>query len=231
MENAIIELLSNKKNNNLKVKEIAKILKISEEDVLSTLEVLTKEGIVYKNNDRYMLVINTSLKKGTIKITSKRGIIVILDNNEELAGKYSFNADTGLIEFEDGALEAAQDAAYKKEKSIQAQKMMADNAVGSSEIAVSNNRAVEENNAMNGWIAAGLTAVSTLFLPGIGMALGPILSGVLAASQESDDNKQTKALEALQEAYYQTGGNIAEAWLQLQPETKRLVESLGLTDA
>ena len=155
----------------------------------------------------------------------------LIDNNEELAGKYSFNADTGLIEFEDGALEAAQDAAYKKEKSIQAQKMMADNAVGSSEIAVSNNRAVEENNAMNGWIAAGLTAASTLFLPGIGMALGPILSGVLAASQESDDNKQTKALEALQEAYYQTGGNIAEAWLQLQPETKRLVESLGLTDA
>lgn len=154
----------------------------------------------------------------------------LIDNNEELAGKYSFNADTGLIEFEEGALEAAQDAAYKKEKSIQAQKMMADNAVGSSEIAVSNNRAVEENNAMNGWIAAGLTAASTLFLPGIGMALGPILSGVLAAAQESDDNKQTKALEALQEAYYQTGGNIAEAWLQLQPETKRLVESLGLTD-
>ena len=84
---------------------------------------------------------------------------------------------------------------------------------------------------MNGWIAAGLTAASTLFLPGIGMALGPILSGVLAAVQESEDNKQTKALEALQEAYYQTGGNITEAWSQLQPETKRLVESLGLTDA
>ena len=33
MENAIIELLSNKRNNNLKVKEIAKILKISEEEL------------------------------------------------------------------------------------------------------------------------------------------------------------------------------------------------------
>lgn len=104
MENAIIELLSNKKNNNLKVKEIAKILKISEEDVLSTLEVLTKEGIVYKNNDRYMLVINTSLKKGTIKITSKRGIIVILDNTEELEVVYKDkkklkNDDTVLVDY------------------------------------------------------------------------------------------------------------------------------------
>lgn len=104
MENAIIELLSNKKNNNLKAKEIAKILKISEEDVLSTLEVLTKEGIVYKNNDRYMLVINTSLKKGTIKITSKRGIIVILDNNEELEVVYKDkkklkNDDTVLVDY------------------------------------------------------------------------------------------------------------------------------------
>ena len=155
----------------------------------------------------------------------------LIDENDSLAGQYSFNADTGLIEFKDGALEAAQDAAYKKEKSIQAQKMMADNAVGTSEIAVANNKAVEENNKMNGWIAAGLTAASALFLPGIGMALGPVLSGVLAAAQENKDNKQTEALEALQEAYYQTGGNIADAWLQLQPETRKLVESLGLTDA
>ena len=156
----------------------------------------------------------------------------LIDENEDLlAGQYSFNADTGLIEFKDGALEAAQEAAYKKEKSIQAQKMMADNAVGSSEVAVANNKAVEENNVMNGWIAAGLTAASTIFLPGIGMALGPILSGVFKAVQENNDSKQTEALEALQEAYYQTGGNIADAWLQLQPETRRLVESLGLTDA
>ena len=156
----------------------------------------------------------------------------LIDENEDLlAGQYSFNADTGLIEFKDGALEAAQEAAYKKEKSIQAQKMMADNAVGTSEIAVANNKAVEENNVMNGWIAAGLAAASTLFLPGIGMALGPVFSGIFKAVQESNDSKQTEALEALQEAYYQTGGNIADAWLQLQPETRKLVESLGLTDA
>lgn len=104
MENAIIELLSNKRNNNLKAKEIAKILKLSEEDVLSSLEVLTKEGIVYKNNDRYMLVINTSLKRGTIKITAKKGIIVILDNNKELEVIYKDkkklkNDDTVLVDY------------------------------------------------------------------------------------------------------------------------------------
>lgn len=155
----------------------------------------------------------------------------LIDNNEDLAGKYSFNADTGLIEFEEGALEAAEEAAYKKEKTIQSQKMMADNAVGSAEVAVTNNKAVEENNKMGWGTAAILTTLSTVFLPGIGMALGPVLSGIFAAVQENTDKEQTAALEELQEAYYQTGGNIADAWLQLQPETRRLVESLGLTDA
>lgn len=84
MENSIIELLSNKRNNNLKALEIAKILGKDKDDVLDTLRILGKEGIVYKNNDRYMLVSNTSLRKGIIKITSKRGIIVVLEDGTEL---------------------------------------------------------------------------------------------------------------------------------------------------
>lgn len=104
MENSIIELLSNKKNNNLKAIEIAKILEKNKEDVLDTLRILTKEGIIYKNNDRYMLVSNTSLRKGTIKITSKKGIIVLLEDNTELEiinkdKKKLQNNDTVLIDY------------------------------------------------------------------------------------------------------------------------------------
>ena len=72
MESKIIELLSIKKNNNLGVKEIASLLNEDKEEVLNTLRLLGKEGIVYKNNqDKYTLLSNTSLKKGTIKITSR----------------------------------------------------------------------------------------------------------------------------------------------------------------
>lgn len=104
MESEIIELLSIKKNNNLKVDEIASILGKDKEEVQNTLRILGKEGIVYKNNnDRYILVSNTSLKKGTIKITARKGAIVVLDNGTELDVVYKdksklSNNDTVLVE-------------------------------------------------------------------------------------------------------------------------------------
>ncbi|MGM9875891.1 MAG: RNB domain-containing ribonuclease [Bacilli bacterium] len=104
MESEIIELLSIKKNNNLKVDEIASILGKDKEEVQNTLRLLGKEGIVYKNNnDRYILVSNTSLKKGTIKITARKGAIVVLDDGTELDVVYKdksklSNNDTVLVE-------------------------------------------------------------------------------------------------------------------------------------
>ena len=104
MESEIIELLSIKKNNNLKVDEIASILGKDKEEVQNTLRLLGKDGIVYKNNnDRYILVSNTSLKKGTIKITARKGAIVVLDNGTELDVVYKdksklSNNDTVLVE-------------------------------------------------------------------------------------------------------------------------------------
>lgn len=104
MESEIIELLSIKKNNNLKVDEIASILGKNKEEVQNTLRLLGKDGIVYKNNnDRYILVSNTSLKKGTIKITARKGAIVVLDNGTELDVVYKdksklSNNDTVLVE-------------------------------------------------------------------------------------------------------------------------------------
>lgn len=105
MENNIIKLLSNKKNNNLRVEEIANILKEDKEEVLTILRILSKEGIVYKNNnDRYILISNTSLRKGTIKVTSKKGIIVLLEDNTEKEVIYKDmkklnNNDTVLVDY------------------------------------------------------------------------------------------------------------------------------------
>lgn len=104
MESEIIELLSIKKNNNLKVDEIASILGKDKEEVQNTLRLLGKDGIVYKNNnDRYILVSNTSLKKGTIKITARKGAIVVLEDGTELDVVYKdksklSNNDTVLVE-------------------------------------------------------------------------------------------------------------------------------------
>jgi len=83
MENKIIELLSIKKSNNLTLKEIAKRIEESEEDVLSILEKLEKEGVIYKNkNNKYMLVSNTNLVKGIVKVTKRKGPIVVTDKAE-----------------------------------------------------------------------------------------------------------------------------------------------------
>lgn len=105
MENDIIKLLSSKKNNNLRVEEIANILKEDKEEVQNILRMLSKEGIVYKNNnDRYTLLSNTSLKKGTIKVTTKKGIIVLLEDGEEREVSYKDmkklnNNDTVLVDY------------------------------------------------------------------------------------------------------------------------------------
>ena len=83
MESSIIELLSIKKSNNLKIEEISKLLGVEIEDVLDTINRMEEEGIIYRNkSDKYMLVANTTLKKGIIKVTKRKGPIVVLEDRE-----------------------------------------------------------------------------------------------------------------------------------------------------
>lgn len=83
MESSIIKLLSNKKDNALKASEIASLLEINEAEVKDILIKLSKEGIVYKkNNDRYVLTSNTSLKRGVVKLGRKSAIVILDDNTE-----------------------------------------------------------------------------------------------------------------------------------------------------
>ena len=76
-----------------------------------------------------------------------------------MEGKYSFNASTGLIEFEDGALEDAQELADQQVKKVQAQKLMADNAVISAQQKVDTKDFVKGNGVSNKKETAAMEAL------------------------------------------------------------------------
>ena len=147
-----------------------------------------------------------------------------------MEGKYSFNAETGLIEFGDGELEAAQEAADKQVKNIQAQKLMADNGVLRAETAL-NNKQVATNNDQTARTQNLVSSSDVNAIAGVvGALINPIGALTVAFAQGMEDKAQTKALEKLQEAYEKSEGNFVKAMDSLDPATKAMVESLGRTD-
>lgn len=83
MQNEIIKLLESKKNYNLSLKEMVKKLSTSTEEITREINALEEEGIVFHSkNDKYTLLSNTSLEKGIVKVTKRRGPIVILKDSE-----------------------------------------------------------------------------------------------------------------------------------------------------
>ena len=84
MEKKIIELLSNKKTGNLRVEEISRYLEISKDELMEVVKLLEEDGTIFLDkSNRYCLTSKTSLKKGTIKITRRKGAIVVLDDGTE----------------------------------------------------------------------------------------------------------------------------------------------------
>lgn len=85
MEHKIIELLNNKMTSNLKLEEIRERLNINKEELEKVLKFLEEEGTIFKDKSgRYMLTSKTSLKRGTIKVTKRKGPIVVLDDGTDL---------------------------------------------------------------------------------------------------------------------------------------------------
>lgn len=85
MEHKIIELLNNKMTSNLKLEEIREHLKINKEELEKVLKFLEEEGTIFKDKSgRYILTSKTSLKRGTIKVTKRKGPIVVLDDGTDL---------------------------------------------------------------------------------------------------------------------------------------------------
>ena len=82
MESKIIELLSSKMNSNLSVKEIAEKLNVTTEEIISSITILEENGTIFLNKcGKYNLVSKSSLKKGIIKVTKRKGAIVVLDDD------------------------------------------------------------------------------------------------------------------------------------------------------
>ena len=85
MEHKIIELLNNKMTSNLKLEEIAKKLCASKEEIKEVIDFLEESGTIFLDkSDKYCLTSKTSLKKGTIKVTKRKGPIVVLEDGTDL---------------------------------------------------------------------------------------------------------------------------------------------------
>ena len=155
----------------------------------------------------------------------------LIDENSSLEGKYHFNVETGLIEFDEGALEEAQAQADQRTKDVQ-----------SAEIAARNNVAVAKNNVLTddatkkgGWettgsivatvAAASLASVVPVFGP---MLTNAIIGGSIAANAEQKAS-QEEALNKLAEAYAESDGNMAEALGSLSADDQDLIKQLDMT--
>ena len=175
----------------------------------------------------------------------------LIDQSEGLEGKYHFNAESGLIEFDAGALEQAQEAADKKVKVVQAQKLMADNSVMTAENAVNTKEMVKEDAGTKqaASIAAGAfagvagpalgAALAAHFIPAFTVAASVPIVGAVAGiagvvtgvGKLVADAQQTGALENLQEAFQKMDGDFVGAFNSLSGIDQRLIKSLGMTDA
>lgn len=98
MEYKIIELLNNKMNSSLKIEEIASILGVSKDDIIETIKFLEKDGIIFLDkSNRYRLVSKSSLVKGTIKVTKRKGPIVVLDDEKKTELNLLSNSHSKVI--------------------------------------------------------------------------------------------------------------------------------------
>lgn len=85
MENEIITLLNGKMTSNLSLSDITKFIGRGKEEVKTMIKFLLEEGIIYQDKkERYGLVSKSSLKVGTVKVTKRKGAIVVFDDKKEL---------------------------------------------------------------------------------------------------------------------------------------------------
>jgi TP901 family phage tail tape measure protein len=159
---------------------------------------------------------------------------LISQYGDELQGKYSFNAETGAIEFEEGALEDLQakidkqaDIAQNQVIANQNAQLTAKNQIATGTAAKADNNIDGEQIAVNAANAAVAAAIPVI---------GPFISGAIVAGtvvegivQGARDSKQEEALSALQQAYEDNGGNLSAALDELSVSELALIESMGMT--
>ena len=161
----------------------------------------------------------------------------MIDENEGLEGKYHFNAETGLIEFDKEVLADLQASADSKVRTVEGQKIRADNAVLSAKNAVSIKEASKNENKSYVEIAHNVGKRNSLFktdFEGVLNMADPASwtqVGTQMLSQAIQDKMQQSALDELTKAYAENGGNFAEAMDGLTNMQRRLIKSMDLTDS
>ena len=149
----------------------------------------------------------------------------LIEDNPELAGKYSFNADTGLIEFEKGALEGLQSQADQRVTAATSQSIAAQNNVLDKKNNVLLSDATKGDNAAVA-ITAGITSGFAAAVP----LIGPALATSIQANAAMHDVSQQKALSNLAEKFDLADGNLSEALNQMSESEMTLINSLNLND-
>ena len=90
MESSIITLLSMKKNKIMRLEDISKELGVEDSERFNkAIKSLEEEGVIFRDKKgRYTMTSNTSLKKGKIKITKRKGPIVVFEDKTEALVSY-----------------------------------------------------------------------------------------------------------------------------------------------
>ena len=144
----------------------------------------------------------------------------LIDENDGLKGQYNYNAETGLIEFDDGALENLQKEKNDKVRTVRAQSLMANNAVMTAQNNVDRSDLVKADDVHGAMFGALASSPATW---GIGAAL--------ATKQVVENKGQNEALDALAQAFIDSGGNMTKAMNSLEPATHAMILSLDATQA
>ena len=185
----------------------------------------------------------------------KQAVIEANEHARKLIETYgvasNFNADTGLIEINqddlDKAMEKQQQAlenARINNAAAQTNKLMAQNDLSNAKMVEKNDvgywervgQTIGDNVAigtMAGMAAGGgvFSWATTIAGAIAGAATSFIEAGTTIADQNSTNEAQIDALESLQEAYIQNGGNLELAMASLGESERSLIESLGVTDS
>lgn len=193
-----------------------------------------------------------SLTQGTEEF--KKAIIEANEVARELIELYGiasrYNANTGLIEIDDKELDKAIELEQIKLENARIANITAQSNKTMAASDLSNAKASEKDNkswmelanndislgAIGGIVTtimaatAGIGAPIAAAVASLSLAIG-VLSGTFEyMNQNSDDQEQISALEALQDAYIQSGGNFEVAMDSLSESEKSLIDSLGMTD-
>ena len=156
----------------------------------------------------------------------------LIDENSSLEGKYHFNVETGLIEFDDGALEEAQAQADQRTKDVQS----AEIASRSNVLDAKNKVLTDDATKKGGWETTGaiVATVAATSLASMVPVIGPMLTnaivgGTIKANVEQKAN-QEEALNKLAEAYAESDNNMAEALASLSADDQDLIKQLDMAD-